>query len=97
LHLEDVHRAAAEDEGGEDDDDDDDLDDDEDDDDLDDDDDDAAWSHGPPPQRAEVPFPVDGYPAILEELDWEDFGISFKLAGPFTPGESTVLLGFHAL
>ncbi len=62
-----------------------------------DDDDEASWSHGPPPQRTELRFPVDGYPEILEELDWEDFGIAFKLAGDWLPGESTVLLGFHAL
>jgi len=61
------------------------------------DDDDAVWSHGPPPQVAGVRFPVDGYPDILEELDWEDFGIAFKLAGPWAPGERTVLLGFHAM
>ena len=59
--------------------------------------DDAVWSHGPPPQRMSVSFPVDGYPEILEELDWEDFGIAFKLAGSYTPGEGTVLLGFHTL
>jgi hypothetical protein len=59
-----------------------------------DDEDAEVWSHGPPPQRTDVPFPIDGY---LDELDWEDFGISFKLAGSFTPGERTVLLGFHAL
>ena len=58
---------------------------------------DDAWSNGPPPQRTAVRFPVDGYPAILEDLDWEDFGITFKLAGPYTPGEGTVLLGFHTL
>jgi hypothetical protein len=60
-------------------------------------DDDSAWSHGPPPQRTSVRFPVDGYPAILDDLDWEDFGIAFKLAGPHTPGTHTVLLGFHTL
>jgi hypothetical protein len=58
---------------------------------------DVAWSHGPPPQRAHVRFPVDGYPQIVGELDGEDFGIAFKLAGPYTPGEGTVLLGFHTL
>jgi hypothetical protein len=57
----------------------------------------AAWSHGPPPQQFAVPFPVDGYPEILDEIELDDFGIAFRLAGPFTPGESTVLLGFHAL
>jgi hypothetical protein len=57
----------------------------------------ALWSHGPPPQAHEVRFPVDGYPDILEELDWEGFGIAFKLAGAWIPGERTVLLGFHAM
>jgi len=66
-------------------------DDDDDNDDNDDDDDDAVWSPGPPPQVAGVRFPVDGYPDILEELDWEDFGIAFKLAGPWAPGERTAL------
>ena len=56
-----------------------------------------TWSHGPPPQLREVRFPVDDYPAIVEQLDWEDFGIAFKLAGSTMPGESTVLLGFHTL
>ncbi len=58
---------------------------------------DATWTQGPPPQVSSTRFPVDGYPAILDELDWEDFGIAFKLAGPYTPGEGTVLLGFHTL
>jgi hypothetical protein len=57
----------------------------------------SSWSHGPPPQRAHVRFPVDGYPEIARSLDGEDFGIAFKLAGPYTPGEGTVLLGFHTL
>jgi len=91
--------AAVADEEAEDDDvdDDDDDDDGDGDDDGDADDDDATWSHGPPPQTARVRFPVDGYPAILERLDWEDFGIAFKLGGPYLAGEGTVLLGFHAL
>ncbi len=58
---------------------------------------DETWSHGPPPQLAAVSFPVDGYPEILEDLDWEDFGIAVKLAGPWSSGETTVLLGFHAM
>ena len=93
----DAEVADDEDEDDEDGEDGDEDDEDGDEDDDDDDDEEESWSHGPPPQRTEVPFPVDGYPAIIEALDWEDFGISFKLAGPFTPGESTVLLGFHAL
>ncbi|MBA3453625.1 MAG: HEAT repeat domain-containing protein [Deltaproteobacteria bacterium] len=55
------------------------------------------WSHGAPPMVSSVRFPVDGYPAILDELDWEDFGIAFKLAGPAVPGEGSVLFGLHAL
>ncbi|MFT3696302.1 MAG: hypothetical protein QM831_24390 [Kofleriaceae bacterium] len=55
------------------------------------------WSHGLPPQQTETRFPVDDYPRIIDQLDWEDFGIAFKLAGPLVPGESTVLLGFHTL
>jgi hypothetical protein len=74
-----------------------DLDEEDEDDEDEEDEEEAQWSHGPPPQRTRVPFPVEGYPEILEEHDWEDFGIAFKLAGPFTPGENTVLLGFHAL
>jgi HEAT repeat protein len=58
---------------------------------------DDTWSHGPPQQASDVRFPVDDYPAIVEQLDWEDFGIAFKLAGSPIPGESTVLLGFHTL
>src|SRR5690349_7798262 len=42
------------------------------------DDEDIGWSNGPPPQISGVPFPVDGYPDIVEDLDWEDFGIAFK-------------------
>ena len=57
----------------------------------------AVWSHGPPPQGISGEFPVDGYPAIVDELDWEDFGIAFKLAGVAMPGEGTVMLGFHTL
>ncbi|MBA3539596.1 MAG: hypothetical protein H0T79_08190, partial [Deltaproteobacteria bacterium] len=56
-----------------------------------------SWSHGLPPQLTAVPFPVDGYPAIIEDHDYEDFGLALKLAGPWTPGEGAVLLGFHAL
>ena len=62
-----------------------------------DDDDKLVWSHGAPQMVSTVRFPVDGYPAILEELDWEDFGIAFKLSGAAIPGEGTVLLGLHAL
>lgn len=60
-------------------------------------DEDETWSHGPPPQVTATRFPVDGYPAILEELDWEDFGVAVKLRGSMLPGEGTLLFGFHTL
>jgi hypothetical protein len=66
------------------------------DDEIDDDDVDLVWSHGPPP-LAEPSLPVDNYPAIVDELDWEDFGIALKLAGPRVPGEVAVLHAFHQL
>jgi hypothetical protein len=62
-----------------------------------DDGDQSGWSQGRPPQVRSVRFPVDGYPAILEELDWEDFGIAVKLRGETLNGEATVLYGFHTL
>jgi len=57
----------------------------------------VAWSHGPPQLAASVGFPVDGYPAVLDDLDWDDFGLAVKLAGPFAAGEETILRAFHAL
>jgi hypothetical protein len=60
-------------------------------------DDDTRWTYGPPPQLTTVRFPVDGYPAILDELDWEDVGVAVKLAGDIQPGEGTVLFAFHTL
>lgn len=59
--------------------------------------DDASWSHGLPQQALAVRFPVDSYPGIIEDLEREDFGIAFKLAGASLPGEHTVLLAFHTL
>ncbi len=89
---------AADEDDDEDDEDDDGEDEDEDEDDEDDDsDEDVAWSHGEPPQRTDIGAPVDGYPAIIAEFDWEDFGITVKLAGPHVAGEDAVLQAFHAL
>ena len=49
-------------------------------------------------QRGSEPrFPVDGYPEVLDEPAPQDLGIAFKLGGPWLPGESTVVLGLHAL
>jgi hypothetical protein len=55
------------------------------------------WSHGSQVRAKELRFPIDHYPAIIDDFDASEFGISFKLAGPTVPGESSVLLGFHAM
>lgn len=59
--------------------------------------DEAAWSHGTPPEASEARFAVDGYPEIIDELDWEDFGIAVKLAGPALRGQEVILSAFHSL
>ena len=48
----------------------------------------ASWSHGAPPQLKDIRFPVDGYPAIDLELDWEDVGVAVKLEGPHVPARA---------
>ena len=61
---------------------------------------DAAWffqTSDELPQATEARFPLDGYPEIIEDLDWEDFGVAFKLAGPSRAGEAQVLNAFHTL
>jgi hypothetical protein len=54
----------------------------------------SQWRNGPPPQVQAVPFPVEGYPEIIEEYDWYDFGIALKFAGPPVPGEEALLQEF---
>jgi hypothetical protein len=96
----DVHArrdAASDDRDGADDDVDDDAANDADDDADDDGAETAEWSAGPPPEVTQVRFPVDGYPAILDEHDWQDFGIAVKFAGPVLPGQPGVLFGFHSM
>lgn len=43
------------------------------------------------------PFPVDGYPEIIKELQWDDFGVALKLGGPRLAGEEQVVRAFHEL
>jgi hypothetical protein len=86
-------------------DDEDDLDADEDDDLEDDEDDDpelqpdveSHWRHGPPPTESSVPFPVERFPEIIDDFDWEDFGLALKLAGNEQSGEESVINAFFAL
>jgi thioredoxin 1 len=53
------------------------------------------WQSGPPPRAESVPFPLEGYPVILETFDWEDFGLAFKLGGESLEGEENVLAAMH--
>jgi hypothetical protein len=46
------------------------------------------------PGDGALPFPVDGYPDIVDELDWYDYGLAVKLAGPQLAGEEQVLEAF---
>lgn len=55
----------------------------------------SHWKAGPPPEARTLPFPIEGYPDILEAYDGEDFGIALKLAPPQTEGEDVVLDAFH--
>jgi tetratricopeptide (TPR) repeat protein len=86
-------------------------DDDEDDDDEDDDDDEldgdlslasdvtleSRWRNGVPPLEHSVAFPIERYPEIIDDYDWESFGIAIKLAGAGLPGEESVINAFFAL
>ena len=81
--------------------------DDADDDDDDDDDDDldltsdlaleSHWRNGVPPFEHSVAFPIERYPEIIDDYDWESFGIALKLAGTALPGEESVVNAFFAL
>jgi thioredoxin 1 len=55
----------------------------------------SFWKAGPPPGATETPFPLEGYPDILESFDWEDFGIAVKLGGEPAPGEPELLDELH--
>ncbi|HET9991887.1 MAG TPA: hypothetical protein VFQ65_25335 [Kofleriaceae bacterium] len=77
--------------------------DDEDEDDLDDADDldsiqlESHWRNGAPPFEHSVSFPIERYPEIIDDYDWESFGIAVKLAGTPTLGEESVINAFFAL
>ena len=57
----------------------------------------SHWRNGAPPQEQSVTFPIERYPDIIEDYDWESFGVSFKLAGTALPGEESVVNAFFAL
>lgn len=58
---------------------------------------DSHWRNGPPPLEHAVAFPIERYPEIIEDYDWDRFGIALKLAGPPLPGEESVINAFFAL
>jgi tetratricopeptide (TPR) repeat protein len=57
----------------------------------------SHWRNGPPPFEHTVPFPIERYPEIIDDYDWESFGIAFKLAGTEMLGEESVVNAFFAL
>ncbi|HEY5936082.1 MAG TPA: hypothetical protein VIU61_15640 [Kofleriaceae bacterium] len=57
----------------------------------------SHWRNGTPPFEHAVPFPIERYPEVIDEYDWERFGIAVKLAGSALPGEESVINAFFAL
>jgi tetratricopeptide (TPR) repeat protein len=57
----------------------------------------SHWRNGAPPSERSVGFPIERYPEVLEDYDWESFGIAIKLAGSALPGEESVVNAFFAL
>jgi tetratricopeptide (TPR) repeat protein len=57
----------------------------------------SHWRNGPPPLERSVTFPIERYPEMVEEFDWESFGIAIKLSGPDLPGEESIVNAFFAL
>ena len=57
----------------------------------------SRWRNGSPPLEHAVGFPIERYPEIIDEYDWESFGIALKLSGPSLPGEESVVNAFFAL
>src|SRR5213078_4876279 len=57
----------------------------------------SRWRNGPPPLEREVVFPIERYPEIIDDYDWESFGIAIKLSGTALAGEESVINAFFAL
>ena len=57
----------------------------------------SHWRNSPPPMEHSVAFPIERYPEIIDDYDWESFGIALKLAGQPLPGEESVINAFFAL
>ncbi|MDH5676895.1 MAG: hypothetical protein OEZ06_32565 [Myxococcales bacterium] len=61
------------------------------------DDHEARFIGSPPPTTTETPFPVDGYPAILDDFDYEDFGFELRFERALDEDERSLLGSFHSL
>jgi tetratricopeptide (TPR) repeat protein len=57
----------------------------------------SHWRNGLPPTEHTVTFPVERYPDIIDDYDWESFGIAIKLSGTQMAGEETAINAFFAL
>jgi tetratricopeptide (TPR) repeat protein len=57
----------------------------------------SHWRNGVPPFEHSVSFPIERYPEIIEDYDWESFGVALKLSGDAMPGEESVVNAFFAL
>jgi tetratricopeptide (TPR) repeat protein len=57
----------------------------------------SHWRSGAPPIERSVPFPLEGYPEVLQEYDWREFGVVLKLGGTAIAGEDSVINAFFAL
>jgi len=57
----------------------------------------SHWRNGSPPFEHSVPFPIERYPEMIDDYDWESFGVAFKLAGTASEGEESVVNAFFAL
>lgn len=57
----------------------------------------SHWRNGTPPFEHSVPFPIERFPEMIDDYDWESFGVALKLSGPQLPGEESVVNAFFAL
>ena len=57
----------------------------------------SHWRNGSPPFAHAVSFPIERYPEIIDNYDWEAFGVAFKLGGEALAGEESVVNAFFAL
>jgi tetratricopeptide (TPR) repeat protein len=57
----------------------------------------SYWRNGAPPMEHAVAFPIERYPDVIDDYDWERFGVALKLSGPALAGEESVVNAFFAL